>query len=34
MIKLICEKSEEFGIKYKDCDCYIKYENVKDDLEV
>ena len=25
-------KSEEYGVKYKDCECYLEYINVKYDL--
>ena len=27
-------KCEECGIKYKDCECYLQYTNIKDDLLV
>ena len=31
---MIIKKSEKWEIKYKDCDCFLEYINVKDDLLV
>ena len=31
---MIIKKHETCGIKYKDCQCYIEYKKVKDDIIV